>query len=238
MMAIRISLQQQQRVVRDIPEAATLSPTEEEFRDFCAYIKRIAPEYAKEGIVKIVLPEKWKPNFNLEITKEFETFKQALHHLQEGAAFGTGGMYDQSSYKKYAEDHRSEWLASHPDVTRQLEEAQARGEEASVASTLEDEYWRIVERASEEEVLVDYANNLDTKKFGTPFKCSSTNRPWDLSSLGHHPLNIQKRVGTRIAGVTSPWLYFGALFTTFCWHIEDHFLYSANYLHKGADKTW
>lgn len=55
--AIRISLQQQQRVVWDIPEAATLSPTEAEFRDFCGYIKRIAPDYAKEGIVKIVLPE-------------------------------------------------------------------------------------------------------------------------------------------------------------------------------------
>lgn len=29
-------------------------------------------------------------------------------------------MYDQSSFKKYAEDRRSEWLASHPDVARQV----------------------------------------------------------------------------------------------------------------------
>lgn len=39
-------------------------------------------------------------------------------------------------------------------------------------------------------------------------------------------------------GLTHPWLYFGALFATFCWHTEDHFLYSLNYLHEGAAKTW
>ena len=39
-------------------------------------------------------------------------------------------------------------------------------------------------------------------------------------------------------GLTYPWLYFGALFSTFCWHVEDHFLYSVNYLHTGAAKTW
>eukprot|EP00803_Ostreobium_quekettii_P004564 evm.model.scf_1977.1 EVM.evm.TU.scf_1977.1 scf_1977:530-6614(-) len=236
--AMRISLQQQCRVVRDIPEALTLAPTEDDLRDFPAYIKRIAPEAAKQGIVKIVLPEKWRPEFNLDITKEFDTMKQALHRLQEGVAFGTGGTYDQAAYKKYAEGHRSEWLACHSDISLRLEEAQARGDEGAAAARLEEAYWRIVERASVEEVAVDYACNLDTKKFGTPFKGRDADRPWDLSSLGHHPLNIQKRLGTHIAGVNSPWLYFGALFTTFCWHVEDHFLYSANYLHKGASKTW
>lgn len=31
----------------------------------------------------------WRPNFNLHIVKQFETYKQALHHLQEGETFGT-----------------------------------------------------------------------------------------------------------------------------------------------------
>ena len=47
-----------------------------------------------------------------------------------------------------------------------------------------------------------------------------------------------RRLGFSVEGLTYPWLYFGALFSTFCWHVEDHFLYSVNYLHTGASKTW
>lgn len=46
-------------------------------------------------IIAILCCTEWRPKFNLEITKEFDTFRQALHHLQEGVAFGTvGGRMD------------------------------------------------------------------------------------------------------------------------------------------------
>lgn len=41
-----------------------------------------------------------------------------------------------------------------------------------------------------------------------------------------------------VAGVTSPMVYIGMLFSWFAWHVEDHELHSLNYLHTGAPKTW
>ncbi|GFZ15963.1 transcription factor jumonji (jmj) family protein [Actinidia rufa] len=43
---------------------------------------------------------------------------------------------------------------------------------------------------------------------------------------------------TAIPGVTDPMLYIGMLFSMFAWHVEDHYLYSINYHHFGAPKTW
>lgn len=42
----------------------------------------------------------------------------------------------------------------------------------------------------------------------------------------------------QISGITIPWYYFGMLFSTFCWHTEDLYLYSLNYLHDGKPKIW
>jgi [histone H3]-trimethyl-L-lysine4 demethylase len=36
----------------------------------------------------------------------------------------------------------------------------------------------------------------------------------------------------------TPWLYVGMLFSSFCWHAEDSYLLSMNYLHCGASKSW
>ncbi len=40
-----------------------------------------------------------------------------------------------------------------------------------------------------------------------------------------------------ITGVMVPWLYVGSCLSAFCWHVEDHALYSINYLHMGAPKV-
>jgi len=43
---------------------------------------------------------------------------------------------------------------------------------------------------------------------------------------------------SQISGITIPWFYYGMLFSTFCWHTEDLYLYSLNYMHEGAAKIW
>jgi len=46
-----------------IPNAPSYYPSEEEFRDPMEYMRKIAPEGSKYGIVKIVPPESWQPTF-------------------------------------------------------------------------------------------------------------------------------------------------------------------------------
>lgn len=61
---------------------------------------------------------------------------------------------------------------------------------------------------------------------------------WNLNNLAFLTPSLLRHVAEEINGVNVPWLYVGSLFTTFCWHNEDHHLYSCNYMHAGEAKTW
>mmetsp|Transcript_34299 Transcript_34299/g.103369 ORF Transcript_34299/g.103369 Transcript_34299/m.103369 type:complete len:270 (-) Transcript_34299:15-824(-) len=49
---------------------------------------------------------------------------------------------------------------------------------------------------------------------------------------------FMRKLKARIPGVTNGMLYFGAPRAFFAWHVEDANLYSVNYLHCGAPKSW
>jgi len=61
---------------------------------------------------------------------------------------------------------------------------------------------------------------------------------WNINCLGSILDLLEAEDEIEIAGVNSPYLYFGMWKTTFCWHTEDKDLYSINYLHFGMPKTW
>ncbi len=61
---------------------------------------------------------------------------------------------------------------------------------------------------------------------------------WNLNNLPYWPGSLLRHITTPINGVNVPWLYLGMLFSSFCWHAEDNFLYSINYSHSGAPKQW
>lgn len=119
---------------------------------------------------------------------------------------------------------------------------------------MEGEFWRLVENG-DEEFETFYGSDLDASKFPTAFVQPTLNpqTSWNVSMwpcsvnsclrhlskeqlINGHPSHLEFFL--KILGVMIPWVYFGSSLSAFCWHVEDHALYSINYLHKGAVKIW
>ncbi len=63
-------------------------------------------------------------------------------------------------------------------------------------------------------------------------------RQVNLNNLPIVPGSLLQFIKSDISGMTVPWIYVGMIFSTFCWHNEDHYTYSINYQHWGETKTW
>eukprot|EP00761_Pharyngomonas_kirbyi_P014304 gb/GECH01014334.1/.p1 GENE.gb/GECH01014334.1/~~gb/GECH01014334.1/.p1 ORF type:complete len:401 (+),score=80.10 gb/GECH01014334.1/:1-1203(+) len=101
---------------------------------------------------------------------------------------------------------------------------------------IEQEYWRIVENA-DRKVQVYYGSDLGVTDHGSGFS-KHHKMNWNLNVLPKLPESVLHHLKQDILGVSIPMLYIGMIFSTFAWHVEDNFLYSTNYLHHGASKTW
>jgi histone demethylase JARID1 len=55
--------------------------------------------------------------------------------------------------------------------------------------------------------------------------------PWNLNNLPKAKDSLFSLIDTDISGIVVPWLYVGMCFSAFCWHTEDHYSYSINYVH-------
>lgn len=130
---------------------------------------------------------------------------------------------------------------------------------------LESQYWDIVETHAQE-MAIEYGNDVDSDRFGSGFPLSERGRSvngdpidvdkadlpepkfgtdefyketyWNLNNIPNTPDSILKHIKVGINGINVPWLYFGCLFSTFCWHNEDNYMYSINYAHWGSPKQW
>jgi len=61
---------------------------------------------------------------------------------------------------------------------------------------------------------------------------------WNINCLGTVLDYINTDYGVSIEGVNTAYLYYGMWKASFPWHTEDMDLYSINYIHRGAPKTW
>ncbi|XP_063661034.1 lysine-specific demethylase 5D isoform X6 [Pan troglodytes] len=114
---------------------------------------------------------------------------------------------------------------------------------------VEKEFWRLVS-SIEEDVTVEYGADIHSKEFGSGFPVSNSKQNlspeekeyatsgWNLNVMPVLAQSVLCHINADISGMKVPWLYVGMVFSAFCWHIEDHWSYSINYLHWGEPKTW
>ncbi|KAH4044525.1 hypothetical protein HBH49_215780 [Parastagonospora nodorum] len=153
--------------------------------------------------------------------------------------FEEGGVYSLKQFQEKAHNFKQAHFANKTAFDPVTNAPRAVTEE-----DVESEFWRCVGNLTET-IEVEYGADVHSTTHGSGFPTIEKNPrdpystdPWNLNILPYAPDSLFRHIKSDISGMTVPWLYVGMVFSTFCWHAEDHYTYSANYQHFGATKTW
>lgn len=167
----------------------------------------------------------------------------------ETFGFEPGPDLTLAEFQKYANDFKVQYFSNNKIAADSgVHETMLQGQLEPSVDNIEGEYWRMVEKPTEE-IEVLYGADLETGVFGSgfPTKCGEFNSAsdeqyiksgWNLNNFPRLSGSVLSYESGDISGVLVPWLYIGMCFSSFCWHVEDHHLYSLNYMHWGAPKMW
>ncbi|KAJ9168425.1 hypothetical protein P3X46_019950 [Hevea brasiliensis] len=175
---------------------------------------------------------------------------KAASETDEKFGFQSGSDFTLEEFQKYADHFKKCYF----QMTDSVEDVKPGGIEHQKlepsVEEIEGEYWRIIEQPTDE-VEVYYGADLETGRFGSGFPKASSmiiegdsesdqyvNSGWNLNNFPRLQGSVLCFEASDISGVLVPWLYVGMCFSSFCWHVEDHHLYSLNYLHWGDPKIW
>ncbi|KAM7272491.1 hypothetical protein ACFE04_027154 [Oxalis oulophora] len=215
-----------------IPECPVYYPSKKEFANPFSYLQKISPEASKYGICKIVSPlEALNPAANV-LTKEkqgfnFHTYVQPLRLAKwdknDQATFFKGERkYSYKSFKKMADEAFIGRFSHSQDLSLEY---------------LEKVFWYEM-FLRKKGTSVEYAVNVEGSAFSRAPDDPLGKSKWNLKTFPKMPKSTLRLLEYPIPGITDPMLYIGMLFSMFAWHVEDHYLYSMNYHHAGAPKTW
>ncbi|KAL1834399.1 hypothetical protein ACET3Z_004050 [Daucus carota] len=217
--------------VDKIEECPVYHPSKEEFEDPLVYLQKIAPEASKYGICKIVSPliasvpagiVLMKENTGFKFTTRVQPLRLAEWDTDDRVTFFMSGRnYTFRDYEKMANKVFSRRYCSAGCLP---------------PSYMEREFWREIACGKTESV--EYACDVDGSAFSSSPSDQLGRSNSNLKKLSRLPKSTLRLLETIIPGVTEPMLYIGMLFSMFAWHVEDHYLYSMNYHHCGAAKTW
>ncbi|RHY33466.1 hypothetical protein DYB32_001622 [Aphanomyces invadans] len=245
-----------------VAPARVFYPSVEEFANPIAYLNYVAKEGARYGIAKIVPPKGWAPPHMIHYdnnTNVFETKLQKVHRLREGKSYRDGKDHTLHSYRKAAHEFKAAWFARKgiDPVTwtdRDFEKEYWKVVETSYESleVLESPpvtaalaltpccRWNMPTTSTSRSSAVGFRRSLATPgaMTRTVRRAYYDHTAWNLNNLPSARGSLLRHIDAQINGVNVPWVYFGMLFASFCWHFEDNSLYSANYMHTGAKKHW
>ncbi|XP_075487767.1 lysine-specific demethylase JMJ13-like [Primulina tabacum] len=214
-----------------ILECPVYCPTKEEFEDPLVYLQKIAPEASKYGICKIVSPVSasvpagvvlMKENVGFKFTTRVQPLRLAEWDTDDRVTFYMSGRnYTFRDFEKMANKFFARRYYSAGCLP---------------SCYMEKEFWHEIACGKIESV--EYACDVDGSAFSSSPSDPLGKSKWNLKKLSRLPKSVLRLLKTAIPGVTEPMLYIGMLFSMFAWHVEDHYLYSINYHHCGAAKTW
>uniref|UniRef100_A0A4W5N4V0 [histone H3]-trimethyl-L-lysine(9) demethylase n=1 Tax=Hucho hucho TaxID=62062 RepID=A0A4W5N4V0_9TELE len=193
----------------------TFHPTAEEFQNFSRYIAYMESQGAhKAGLAKVVPPKDWKPR------KSYDDIDDLVIPAPiQQVVTGQSGLFTQYNIQKK------------PMTVREFRKTANSDKFCSPRYTdfeeLERKYWKNV-------TFNPPIYGADVN--GTLYDPDVTD--WNIGKLNTILDTVEHESGITIEGVNTPYLYFGMWKTTFAWHTEDMDLYSINYLHFGAPKSW
>lgn len=154
--------------------------------------------------------------------------------------FEEGDVYSLSGFQRKAAEFKQFHFASLPRQYSPYNENKHTLNEDDV----EREFWRLVDDHTDT-VEVEYGADIHSTTHGSGFPTIErqprdpySTDPWNLNIWPLDKESLFRHIKTDISGMTVPWLYVGMVFSTFCWHNEDHWAYSVNYQHFGDTKTW
>ncbi|CAO3597796.1 unnamed protein product [Absidia cylindrospora] len=149
--------------------------------------------------------------------------------------FEDGGEYSLPEFHTFSDKFKKRWFSKEKPV---------KNPDMVAEEDCEDEFWRLVDNPHET-CQVEYGADLHSNHHGSGFAPIERgpdgvkgDDPWNLNMIPVLPSSLFTHIKTDISGMMVPWLYIGMCFSAFCWHNEDHFTYSINYMHWGETKTW
>ncbi|GLB34119.1 putative BRIGHT, ARID (A/T-rich interaction domain) domain contatining protein [Lyophyllum shimeji] len=163
--------------------------------------------------------------------------------------FDEGEEHSLSSFQARDKEFRRRWWKEHvPESTQTRQENDPKvnliGDVYVSEYDVEKEFWRLVQ-SPYETVEVEYGADVHSTTHGSAMPTLETHPldpyskdAWNVNNIPIVSDSLLRYIKSDISGMTVPWTYVGMAFSTFCWHNEDHYTYSVNYMHWGETKTW